>query len=289
MGRLPGTLGPEATEFIGHLQLDLARLELELPGFPEVTLSLQQLLADEAVSMDRVLRVVSSEPLLAARIIRLASSAALNPRGLPVTDLRNAVIRLGFNALRAAAAGFAITQVQLAQPYKDVLPQLTQLKDQSVSMAAAACVVARHSQRVSPDTALLAGLMTAVGKICLVARSASSSYMQAHPEVFQEVMRDWHAEVARELLTRWGVSEDIIEAMHGYQTHRAAKRGLFMLTDVLAVAEVLTAPEMTTEMRKELLESQLAARRIGLQPQDCVTLLNDLQAELESLRGALAP
>jgi HD-like signal output (HDOD) protein len=280
-------LSPEATEFIELLQLELSQRELELPSYPNVAVQLQQLLADDNVSTDRVVRVVSVEPILAARIVRLASSAALNPRGTPVTDLRNAVARLGFNALRAAATSFAVTQLRLAQRYRNMLPTLTTLWNENVSMAASACVVARRCQRVGADTALFAGLVSGVGKICLLARSIDSPYMSENPGVFREIVTDWHAEVAHALLTSWGVADDVIEAVHGHQRHRDGARTL-ALTDVLAVAEVLSQHETTADLRMEILQNLQAVQRLGLRPEDCVTLMSDSQAELALLRTALA-
>lgn len=283
----PGSLGPEATEFVELLQLELAQRELDLPGMPAIAVQLQHMLGDEDISMERIVRLVSAEPILATRIVRLASSVALNPRGMPIRDLRNAVARVGFNALRAAATSFAITQLQLADRYKSVMPALTALWQENVAMASAACVVARRCQRISPDTALFAGLVSGVGKICLLARSAESPYMLRNPGVFQEIVRDWHAEVALALLTNWGVAEDVVDAVHGFQSHRAGGNTLFALADVLAVAEVLSQHQISSELRLDMLQSQYSAKRLGLRPEDCLKLIDDSQAELEQLQSVL--
>jgi len=286
--RTPGAMSPEAREFVELLQHELAQHELELPSYPNVAVQLQQLLADDDVATERVVRVVSAEPVLAARVVRLASSAALNPRGIRVTDLRNAVARLGFNALRAAAASFAMTQLRLAERYASISAPLISLWNENVSMAAAACVVARRCQRVSPDTALFAGLVSGVGRICLLARSVDSPYLASHPEIFQEITSDWHAEVAKVLLTNWGVAEDVIDAVYGHQSARAGARCMFALTDVLAVAAVLSQNDMDAELRMEMLQSRHAAQRLGLQPADCVTMMSDTQDERALLRSVLA-
>lgn len=278
----------EATEFLELLQLELAQREIELPSYPNVAVQLQQLLGDDNVSVERVVRVVGAEPVLAARIVRLASSAALNPRGTPVTDLRNAVARLGFNALRAAATSFAVTQLRLAERHQAITEPLLELWNENVSMAAAACVVARRCQRVSADTALFAGLVSGVGKICLLARAGESAYMRANPPVMQEIIRDWHAEVAQALLSSWGVAEDVIEAVHGHQCHRVARSGGFALTDVLAVADIMTRFGGDHELWLELLQEQKSPERLGLRPADCLALLQDSQTELALLRAALA-
>ena len=177
--------------------------------------------------------------------------------------------------------------LRLADRYKEILGPLTELWNENVSMAAAACVIARRCQRVSADTALFAGLVSGVGKICLLARGADSRYMMTHPDEFSQVMRDWHAEVAHALLTSWSVAEDVIEAVHGHQTHKGGTRAGLALTDVLSVADVLSEHDITPELRIELLQTQHAAQRLGLRVEDCMTLMGDSQAELALLRNAL--
>ena len=58
------------------------------------------------------MRVVGSEPALAARLMQIANSAALNFTGKPITELRTAIARMGFNMVRSAAIAFAMSQLK---------------------------------------------------------------------------------------------------------------------------------------------------------------------------------
>src|ERR1039457_5065609 len=96
-----------AFEFVRELSVELSASTIELPSFREVAARVQKVLSDENCSSDRVVRVIGAEPMLASRVLSMANSAALSPGGKPVAELRTAVTRLGFDALRAATVSFA--------------------------------------------------------------------------------------------------------------------------------------------------------------------------------------
>lgn len=267
------------------MELDAGRVDL--PSFPDVSLQIQRLLMDDNVSTDKVVRVVGIEPILAGRVMQLASSAALNPRGMPILELRTAVARLGFDALRAAAVSFAITQLRMAALYRPIVQSLAGLWKDSVAMAASACVVARRSRRVTPDTALFAGLIAGVGKICLLARASRHPQLVANPAAYHELVRDWHADVASGVLQGWCVAEEIITAIHEYQLPTADAPARDPLSDVLQIAELMTLQPALPELLEEQLDKTGAAHRLGLSAAGCIELFRESESELAVLRGAL--
>src|SRR5580658_8320520 len=137
----------DAFEFVRELATELSSSTIELPSFPEVALRVQKVLSEDGASAERVVRVLGAEPMLAARVLSMANSAALAPGGKAVSDLRAAVTRLGFDALRTAAA------------FKGIEKQLNMFWQHSVLVSALSFVLARRGERVNADTAMLAGIV----------------------------------------------------------------------------------------------------------------------------------
>src|SRR3984893_12914181 len=79
-----------AFTFVQALASELSGGKVELPGFPHIVLRVQRVLADVSADAGRVVRVIGGEPVLAAQLIRMANSAALNPSKVPVADLHAA-------------------------------------------------------------------------------------------------------------------------------------------------------------------------------------------------------
>ena len=57
-------------EFTAMLELEIAGDHIDLPSFPEVALRVRRALANEDVTIDHVVRVVSAEPSLVVRLSR---------------------------------------------------------------------------------------------------------------------------------------------------------------------------------------------------------------------------
>ena len=100
------TVDAEAFAFVQALASELSKGKVDLPSFPDIALRVRKVLADEEVSQEQVVRVVGSEPALAARLMQIANSAALNFTGKPIQDLRTAINRMGHNMVRSAAIAF---------------------------------------------------------------------------------------------------------------------------------------------------------------------------------------
>src|ERR1700734_790134 len=103
-----------AFEFVRSLAAELSSGKVDLPSFPEIAVRVRRVLSDPKSSVDQVVRVVGSEPALAARLMRISNSASLNRSGRPVSDLRTAINRIGYNMVRSAAISFAMAQIRNA-------------------------------------------------------------------------------------------------------------------------------------------------------------------------------
>src|SRR5690349_24049714 len=90
-----------AYRFLRDIAQDLSRKDLKFPTFIDASLSVRMALTKKDLSTGELARVVSSEPLLCARVVALANSAALNPSGREVSDVKNAVMLVGQNAVRS--------------------------------------------------------------------------------------------------------------------------------------------------------------------------------------------
>src|ERR1700689_1789427 len=88
---LPPQHSQDAFAFIQSLASELSAGKVDLPSFPEIAVRVRRILSDPNSSVDQVVRVVGSEPSLAARLLRIANSATLNRGGSAVTDLRAAI------------------------------------------------------------------------------------------------------------------------------------------------------------------------------------------------------
>jgi HD-like signal output (HDOD) protein len=284
---MAATSDPEAFAFVQALACELSTGKVELPSFPDIAMRVRQVLADESVSPEKVVRVVGSEPALAARLLQLANSAALNFSGKAVTDLRTAIARMGFNMVRSAAIAFAMSQLKKVDSLKGLEVPLEALWRRSAGVAAMSHAVARRLAKVNPDTALLAGLLHGIGQLYILTRTAKHPKLFANEAVYHNIVRDWHSSIAKALLENWDMAEEIVEAVGNYEDIERTHAGPTDLTDVLTVGYLLASYREHPESIELNMQGISACERMQLDPAGYEKLIKESGDEIAAVQAAL--
>jgi HD-like signal output (HDOD) protein len=273
--------------FVKSLAAELSKGPVDLPSVPEVVIRLQRALSDDNASNESVVKVLGAEPVLAAKLMKMANSAALNTSGRMISDLRTAVARVGFNIVRSAALSFAVEQLRQSEAFQHLGPQLDALWKNSVETAAIAHVTARRFSSLNGDTALLTGLMHNVGRIYILTRASAFPALIADPLTFNSITRDWHANVARAVLENWRMPEEIVDAVGSYEDMDRELRGPVTLVDVLSLAVQLERNRQNPggAPPDEYLFKSL--HRLQLLPKDVHAVLDESAEEIAALKSAL--
>jgi HD-like signal output (HDOD) protein len=279
--------GDDASRLVEALIIELAGEKIDLPSFPDVAVRVRKALTNDQVVIDHIVRVISAEPSLAARLLQLANSAALNASGKRLTDLRTAISRIGFNMARSATIAFAMSQLRRAEAYKGLEAPLTELWHQCAHVAAVSHVVAKRFTQINPDTALLAGLLQGVGKLYLLTRAARFPALLKDAGTYQRLVAEWHGRVAAAILRNWEMAEEVITAAVASENVEREHEGTTDLTDVLAVGNALAALGPDPQAEQMLFLGMPAARRMKLDAKSCSAALAESHSEICSLRQAL--
>src|SRR5688572_6949922 len=134
----------DAFVFVQALAAEASTGRIQLPCFPDVAVRMWRVLADENCDTNQIARVAGAEPALAAKLLRMANSVALNPGGSKVTELKSAIARLGFSNVRSASLAHAVEQVRNAPDEEPMRKVLNGLWKRSVLVASLAYVAARN-------------------------------------------------------------------------------------------------------------------------------------------------
>jgi HD-like signal output (HDOD) protein len=283
-----GRPASEEARLIEALTIELAGEKIDLPSFPEVAVRVRRALANDQVDVEHVVKVISAEPALAARLLQLANSAALNPNGKRLTDLRTAISRIGFNMARSATIAFAMSQLRRAEAYKGIDGPMGELWQESAHVAAICHVVAKRFTQINADTALLGGLLQSVGKLYLLTRTVRFPGLLQDAGTYQRVVAEWHGRLAQAILRNWEVSEDIVGAVGACGNQDREHEGTTDLTDVLSVGAALAGLGPDPQPEQMLFLGMPAARRMKLDGAGCGAALAESHAAIASLRQALA-
>lgn len=276
-----------AFTFVQALASELSEGKIELPGFPHIVMRVQKVLGDENSDASRIVKVLGSEPVLASQIVRMANSAAINPTGARVTDLRAAVARVGLDTVRSATIAFALRQLRDAPLLKGLEAPLGTLWRRSVLVASLSCVIARRLTTINPDTALLAGLLQGIGRLYILTRASGHRTLFADQDTYEEIEHDWHLSIAAALLENWGIADEIVQAVHESESFERETRGPLSLTDVLVVGVIVAQHHDQPQALQAQVHCAKPLQKLKLDAAACEAFIAESAADIESLREAL--
>jgi HD-like signal output (HDOD) protein len=265
--------------FVERLAQDLRDQHMELPGFPEAVLRIQRALQSPDTNTDDIVRILSSEPALAARLLKIANSAEFRRMDQDVTDLRKAVSRMGFNMVRSVAVAFAMRQLRRKDTYTPAAQkELENAWKESLEIASACFVIAKRFTRLNPDQALLTGLLHVLGRLYIIMRSKEAEELSEAE--FREVVNGWHASIGKAILESWGLPEALQSAVEHQDELELELDGAVTLTDVLIAAKLLSSNCQDAEKYPAL-------RRLGVAAGDrALAVMEEYAEELRSVRSS---
>ncbi len=285
----PQSANEVAFGFVRSLAGELSAGRVDLPSFPEVVVRVRRILSDPKSTLEKDVRVVVSEPALAARLMRISNSASLNTTGKAITDLRTAINRMGYNMVRSASMSFAMAQIRGNAKLLSVKPYLDELWERSTLVAAFSFVVARACSKINPDEAMLTGMLHAIGKLYILTRVAD------HPELFgdtntlHQIIEDWHAEIGKAILENWEFSDEVVKAVANQNDIGRDGEDLQItdLTDIIVVANLMASFATDPVALQVAMNGVPAVFRLRLNEKKTVGIMSEFAAEVSALRSAL--
>ena len=218
----------------------------QLPALPRVYARLRNVMAREGASAGEVAEVIAEDSAVTAKVLHVVNSAFFR-HARPISRIEQAVVHLGFNAIRNLALSAEVfcawSRVALPPGFE---PE--KLQEHAGNVASAAHALAGTNSWA--DDALLAGLLHDIGYWVLlqqcpqeVARAVALAEERNLPlcEAERIVLDATHAEVGAYLLGLWGLPYPTLEAIAFHHDPAPAAQTEFDLLAAVAIAQTLVA------------------------------------------------
>lgn len=210
-------------ETVGDL---LERLEqgYDLPSLSAVAVRLVELASDEKSTASDLAALIEKDPSLTVRLIRLANSAFFSG-DRPVTSLKQAVIKVGFQRLRIMALSLSLRET-FPMGLKEGL-DYERFWRTSLYRALLARSLALRTTLCNPEEAFVAGLTLEIGILVfhdLLARNKRVESFPVDPENLEEAL-PWerkmygvdHRRVGEAALGFWRFPDALIACQGAYE------------------------------------------------------------------------
>lgn len=213
--------------------------EVVFPTHFDAVLRLRNILHDSELPLSTISAAIAVEPLISAKLLHLANSAAFNPGRQDVVDLQAAIARLGINTVRSAAMSIVMAQIIRAKGMAPFADLATRLWEHSVRSAAAARVIARRQTRINPEEAMLAGMIHDLGAFYMLYRSTRYDELARRPDTVRHLILQWHESIGISLLGALGLPEEIVAATSEHDSLRQLPIPPRTLGDIVYLANLL--------------------------------------------------
>jgi len=215
-----------------------------LPTLPSMLTNINQMVLNPRTSAKEVAQVISSDPALTSKVLRVVNSSFY---GFPnrITTITHAIVILGFNTIKSIVLSSTIFDVfRGSAPSEFDRPEFWK---HSIGCGAAAKVLGRRIQYPMLEELFIAGLLHDVGKIVLdqflpekfaeclsTARSRDILLVEAEAKILGVT----HADVGAWLFEKWNLSKGLVETTRCH--HNPALAGEHQrFAEIIHVADVL--------------------------------------------------
>ena len=165
------------------------------------------------IGLAALAKIVVAEPLLSAKVIRLANSVALNPTNHTVRDVRQAVLRVGMDPIKTLAMVLIMDQLRQSQRLAGCRHFSNGLWERSVHIAALSFVLARKLTRLNADEAMFAGIVHDLGRFYLLSRVADFPGLLEDKVVLAETVNDLSQKASELVLAALNLPATVVDAV----------------------------------------------------------------------------
>lgn len=259
-----------------------------LPAQPLTAMRILKLGDDPETSVAELARIVEADPMLSARVIRLANAPYYGFTGR-VASASRAVVLLGFDTVRALSVGAAAT---LMDTDVDLGPE--GLWTHSVAAAAASAVIARRLGSPAQD-AFSAGLLKDVGASLLHRRdpqgydeilATSGRTVEDLTRAENQAFQLTHATAGAKALESWGFPAEFVKAVASH--HLPLDGVVGTLARIVQAGQALALTAYPWALHPPAVDPAEVLKKLGLNPGLRGVLLREVESEVSHVVDFLA-
>ncbi len=228
------------------MTIDLDRMlrsQGRIASFPAIVARINQAVDDPRGSMDTIARIITEDPSLAARLLKIANSSFYNTP-FPVNSISRALTMIGTKQLKDLVAATFVLRM-FGKLSKGI--DMDAFWRHSIACGVAARVIATARREINVERFYLAGLLHDVGQLVilnqlpeeagpLLEKSAAEKKPIFTTE--REVLGFDHGEVGGRLLQQWRLPAELHLPVWHHHTPSAAEDFL-LETAIVHVADLL--------------------------------------------------
>lgn len=267
-----------------------------LVSLPSVGVRINEVVNDPNSTADDIGRLISQDPALAARVLRIANSPAYG-LSTQITTIARAVSIVGTQFIRDL-----VLATSTISAFKDIPNELVSLEnfwDHSLYCGIAARLLAEQRGMKHAETEFLAGLLHDIGQLVIFrkqpaeARRALLLSLEGPDDLAlhkaeQAIFGFDHAQVGAELLRHWHFPPLLVTCVEKHHAPQEATQFQVEASLVHIANSIATLAEIDSVLEDDAVRTEAAAWELtGLSKDVIAPTVRATQAQFAEMRGLL--
>ncbi len=261
-----------------------------LPPVPHVAAKMMELVGSEDTSVRELQKVISADPALTARILKMANSVFYS-FDQKISTLSHAIVILGFRAVQSMAIAASSRSLFVKKGAQFGLKEKL-LWEHSIGVAMGCRHISRTVSYENEETAFIVGLLHDIGKAVLnqvIPKKYGKIVEQVYNEgrsfadVETEMLGFDHSHIGALIAQKWNFDWEMVETIAYHHSPEAESTGS-TLSAVLSISnEICKRMGVGLERADESvpLSENWGARSLGLDDTTCAEIQEILRQVLE--------
>lgn len=186
---------------------------LVLPTLPAIALKVRRAADDPDINLNAMGEIISQDPSLSARIIKISNSAYLG-RTIKVTSVQQAVTRIGLSQIKNISTALAMEQLFVSKNelVKGYISKIWGYTIDTLSYAVAALqLYSKTKQRhVSMDSMTLAALVHNIGVLPILTEAERHEEVFANPTFLNAAILKLSGRIGAKIMRQWDFDEQFV-------------------------------------------------------------------------------
>ncbi len=267
--------------FVQRLAADLNRGEVALPSFPDVVMRIRKALDDPDCNSDNLAAIVSTDAILASRILMYANSSYYNAAGVKIASLNAAIGRIGFERLRTTAITYAVEQLHNSKDLDAMRAELQVTWKESLRTAAMAQALAERNKDLDAEAAFVAGLLSRVGSLYVFTKHGEFPDLIGDEESRADLIADWEGPIGESIVSNWEFPDEIVATFNPDSDTQQHRRVAILMDAIVCAKRSLGENSVIHESSMEL-------SRLKIEEDQFDSVIENYKIKLDTLTSALA-
>jgi len=274
-------------KFTRDIVFDIKHNKIVLPTLPEIALKARNLLNDNKSTSTQISKVISSDAVMSTRLLRVVNSPLYRTQ-IQIEDVRAAITRLGNATVRSVVTSLAMEQVYRVKLSPQINILLKQNWEHSIQVAAISQIIAQKFTSLSPEEAMLGGLVHDIGKLPILEYSERIHELISNEKALKKVLAVLHPKIGSIILQTWNFQPHLVAVTTEHEKlDRDPNTGVDYV-DVVLIANILSYIGTDHPYTKMDWSKVPAFSRLKLPPQESIATIKAAKDDIAEIRRLIS-